>query len=212
MLKRLTKQSQKLTLIKIKIKKFIIQQLWLYIIVISSIVLCSWVFNRWLEGLMFCIAHVCIRRVFDKQFHFNKTAYCLALTLAIIWFAIPITLPIAVSLLSSIPIAFLICFIGFYAQDRIDLQRQNKDLEHEIKAIIEELNKYKQIDIYKMTQEELRQYGASQHLSEVQIDILCMRVFDHLKISEMCKYANYGRTTIKYHLGQIKQKLNLTTF
>lgn len=212
MLQTLKKKSKKFLLTKIAIKNFIKHQLWIYLVVISSIALCSWVFNRWLEGLMFCIAHLSIRQVFDKQFHFNKTAYCLALTLAIIWFAIPITLPIAESLLSSIPIAFLICFFGFIAQDRIDLQKQNKDLEHEIKAIIEELNKYKQIDLYKMSKEELRQYGASQHLSEVQIDILCMRVFDHLKISEMCKYANYGRTTIKYHLGQIKQKLNITTF
>ena len=38
------------------------------------------------------------------------------------------------------------------------------------------------------------------------------RVSDVIKISEICKYANYGRTTIKYHLGQIKRKLNLTTF
>lgn len=161
---------------------------------------------------MFCIAHTVIRMNFDRQLHFHSKAYCACLTLAIIWFSIPITLPITVSLLSSIPIAFVICYLGYLIADRIDLQKQNKSLEHEITAIIDELNKYKQIDIYKMSQEELRQYGASQHLSEVQIDILCMRVFEHLKISEMCKYANYGRTTIKYHLGQIKQKLNLVTF
>ena len=212
MLQTLKKKSKKLVLIKISIRDFIKYQLWVYLLVIGSVALCSYIFNKWIEGIMFCIAHITIRRAFDKQFHFNKTAYCLSLTLAIIWFAIPITLPITVSLLSSIPVAFLICLFGFIAQDRIELQLKNKDLEHELTAIIVELDKYKQIDIYKMTQEELRQYGASQQLSEVQIDILCMRVFDHLKISEMCKYANYGRTTIKYHLGQIKQKLNLTTF
>ena len=212
MLQTLKKKSKKIVLIKLAIRDFIKYQLWVYLIVIASVILCSWVFNRWIQGIMFCVAHIFIRNAFDKQFHLNKTAYCLSLTLAIIWFAIPITLPFTISLLSSIPIAFIICFIGFIAQDRMEIYLQNKDLEHEFKAITEELNKYKQIDIYKMTKEELRQYGASQKLSEVQIDILCMRVFDHLKISEICKYANYGRTTIKYHLGQIKQKLKLTTF
>lgn len=212
MLQTLKKKSKKIVLLKISIRDFIKDELWLYLIAILNVVFCSWIFNRWLEGLMFCIAHLSIRPVFDKQFHLYTNSYCLSLTLAIIWFAIPITLPIAVSLLSSIPVAFLICFFGFIAQDRIEMHEKNKDLEHEIKAIIEELNKYKQINLYKMSKEELRQYGASQHLSEVQIDILCMKIIDNLKISEICKYANYGRTTIKYHLGQIKQKLNITTF
>lgn len=160
---------------------------------------------------MFCIAHVCIRRVFDKQFHFNKTAYCLSLTLAIIWFAIPITLPIAVSLLSSIPIAFLICLAGFIAQDRIDAVKQCNKLETTLNSLVSELQKYKQLDIYNMTENDLRQYGASQGLSEQQIDILCMRIYDHLKISEICKYGHYHRNTIGYHLEQIKNKLNITT-
>lgn len=73
---------------------------------------------------MFCIAHTCIRNAFDKQFHFNSTAYCLSLTLAIIWFAIPITTSLTASLLGSIPIAFLICFFGFIAQDRVDLLKE----------------------------------------------------------------------------------------
>ena len=160
---------------------------------------------------MFAVAHIEIRKAFDKQFHFNKTAYCLSLTLAIIWFAIPITLPLAVSLLSSIPIAFGICFFGFLAQDRLDLIAHNNYLEREITSLIDEIRLYKQVDLYKLTEEELRQWGASQQLSEVQQDILCMRVLEHLKISEICKYHNYGRSTIKYHLGQIKQKLGITT-
>lgn len=79
---------------------------------------------------MFVVAHIIIRKAFDKQFHFDKTAYCLTLTCAIIWFAIPITFPVATSLLCSIPVAFLICFFGYLAQDRVDLikSRKGKDI------------------------------------------------------------------------------------
>lgn len=211
MLKTLKKKSKKLILIKINLRNFIKYQLLTYVVILSSIALCAWFFNRWVEAFMFVVVHICIRNSFDKQFHFNKTAYCLSLTLAIIWFAIPVTLPITASLLSSIPIAYLICFFGFLAQDRIEVILKNKDLTREIDSLISEINLYKQIDIYHMTEEELRQYGAKNQLSEVQIDILCCRIFQHLKISEICKYYNYGRTTIKYHLGQIKQKLGITT-
>lgn len=211
MLKPLKKKSKNLILLKISIRDFIKKQLLSYLLVIGSTLLCSWLFNRWVQGLMFCIAHICIRRAFDKQFHFNNTAYCLSLTLAIIWFAIPITMPLASSLLSSIPIAYLICFFGFIAQDRLDIILKNYDLERETDSLLSELKLYKNLDIYNMSEEELRQYGAKNQLSEVQIDILCYRIFQHLKISEICKYYNYGRTTIKYHLGQIKQKLGITT-
>ena len=78
---------------------------------------------------MFAIAHIVIRRVFDKQFHFAATAQCLILTCAIIWFSIPITMQISASLLSSIPIAFAVCFFGYLAQDRVDLLKAMKDKE-----------------------------------------------------------------------------------
>lgn len=110
--------------LKLSIKDFITDELWIYVIIIGSIALCSWLFNRWIEGLMFVIAHLVIRRVFDKQFHFSETAYCLILTLAIVWFAIPITLSVTTSLLSSIIIAFIVCFIGYLAQDRVDLLKE----------------------------------------------------------------------------------------
>lgn len=122
MLKNLKNKKPRFKIFKIKAIDFIKRQLWVYAIVIASILLSSWIFNKWIEGIMFCIAHICIRNAFDKQFHFKKTAYCLTLTLAIIWFAIPITLPLATSLLSSIPIAFAICFFGFVVQDWVDLK------------------------------------------------------------------------------------------
>lgn len=112
--------------LKLSIKDFITDELWIYVIIIGSIALCSWIFNRWLEGLMFVIAHLVIRRVFDKQFHFSETAYCLILTLAIVWFAIPITLSVTTSLLSSIIIAFIVCFVGYVAQDRVDLLKEKR--------------------------------------------------------------------------------------
>lgn len=126
MLKTLRKRSKKCARARIRIVDFLKYELWVYTIVFVSLLLCAWLFNRWIEGLMFCIAHTVIRNAFDKQFHFNKTAYCLILTCAIIWFAIPITLPVEISLLSSIAVAFLVCFFGYLAQDRMDLLKATR--------------------------------------------------------------------------------------
>ena len=121
---RREKRKKNLRKLKLSIKDFITDELWIYVIIIGSIALCSWLFNRWIEGAMLIVAHLIIRKVFNKQFHFSETAYCIMLTLGIVWFAIPITLPVSTSLLSSIPLAFMICFFGYLAQDRVDLLKE----------------------------------------------------------------------------------------
>lgn len=65
------------------------------------------------------------------------------------------------------------------------------------------------VDIYKMTEDELRQYGASKGLSEVQQDILVFRVIEHMRICDIADYRKFCRPTVKYHLDKIKKKLKL---
>ena len=143
---------------------------------------------------MFCVAHICIRQVFDKQFHFNSTAYCLTLTLAIIWFAIPITLPLATSLLSSIPIAFLICFFGYLAQDRVDLLLQVKKLNKDIERLIEKISHK---DIYAMNETELYNHCRNCGLDDVECKIAYYVVIERLKGKELYEAIGYSEAQAK---------------
>ena len=181
-------------LLKLKFKNFIKYQLWQYLIVFSSIAFCSWFFNRWIEGAMLCVAHTCIRKAFNKQFHFNKTAYCLMLTLALIWFTIPITAPIGVSLLSSIPIAFIVCFVGFLAQDRIDTYVKIKQLNKRINELLELINHK---DIYAMSEQELYEHCRSRGLSEEDCRIAYFIVIERLKGRELYDAIGYSERQSK---------------
>ena len=197
--------------IKLKLEKFLKEELWQYTLVIAFVFICAWIFNKYIEAILFCIAHIVIRKYFDKQYHSGSIAICIFITLSVTFFGILYTFPLTLSLLSTIPICFLISWVGYIAQDRIDNIRNNKILQNELDSILLRIKEYERTDLYKMTKNELRQYGASKGLSEVQQDILVMRVIEHLKISEICRYRNYGRTTIKYHIAQIKQKLDIKT-
>lgn len=194
MLQPLRKNSRKKIKFQIKFEKFIKKQLPSYVIVIASITLCAWLFNRWLEAIQFCVAHCFIRKEFDKQFHFHKTYHCLVLTLAIIWFAIPITLPITASLLSSIPIAFLICYFGCLAQDRIDLIIANRKLNKYIEELLSQLNHK---DIYSMTDDELYEHCRSRGLSEEECRIAHFVVIDRLKGKELYEAIRYSERQSK---------------
>ena len=189
---------------KLRIKDFIIDELWKYLIVFASIFLCAWVFDKWIEAGMFCIAHICIRNAFDKQFHFNSTALCLSLTLAIIWFSIPITMPIATSLLGSIPVAFLICFVGFVAQDRVDLLIEVKRLEDYANDLLLKLNHK---DIYAMNEDELYEHCRNCGLSEEDCKIAYLIVIERLKGKELYQAINYSERHTKRKRKDILDKI-----
>lgn len=194
MLKTLNKKSKQLLILKIRVKDFIKQQLWVYLVVFASIALCSWLFDKWIEGIAFCIAHTAIRTAFDKQFHFNTTAYCLSLTLTIIWFAIPITLPLATSLLSSIPVAFLICFFGYLAQDRLDKAIKIRKLEKHIKELIDQIIHK---DIFAMSEDELYAHCRSRGLDDSDCKIAYFLIIERLKGKELYEAIGYSERQTK---------------
>ena len=183
----------------------------LYVTLFISAFIPALIWNKWAEAVIFIICHSFVRPQFKKQYHHIIPAVCRTISACVVFFGISFMLPLNLSFFSAIPICYFISWVGFIKKKNDELEIRCDELEIEIETILMEIKRYKHIDIFKMTEEELRQYGASNKLSETQLDILCLRVFKHLKISEICEYYNYGRTTIKYHLAQIKEKLGITT-
>ena len=106
---------------------------------------------------------------------------------------------------------FALMFAGIFIYYIVCVHKCDSSLQRELDSIISEMEKYNGIDIYNMAETDLRQYGASKGLSEEQINILCFRIYNHLKIGKICNYLHFGRETIKYHLEQIKSKLGITS-
>ena len=201
---KLKKMKNKIAF-KMQLEKFFKEQLWVYLIVLSTVVFCAWLFDKWIEGAMVIISHTCIRNAFDKQFHFNKTAYCLTLTLCIVWFAIPVSLPVTTSLLSSIPISFLIGFIGFIAQDRVDVRKDIKELE---KYVLELVRKINHKDIYAMSEDELYEHCRNCGLSEDDCKLAYFVVIERLQGKELYQaLPYYAPITVKRKRAKIMAKI-----
>lgn len=141
---------------------------------------------------MFCISHTVIRRAFEKQFHLNTTALCMSFTLAVIWFAIPYTFSITVSLLSSIPIAFLICLLGFILQDYIDVKT------------------YKQKTIFDLPKDKLIEYMENSLLSLEEKDAIQYYVIDKMKGERFYNAMGYSkRQSLRIYKSAIEKINNL---
>lgn len=201
------KKSQKLKKLSIKIRDFIVDELWVYLIVLGSIALVSWLFDKWIEGIMFCIAHTVVRGVFSKQFHFHTTSFCLSLTLQIIWFVIPSIFSVQISLLASIPVSFVIAMIGYIVQELIDTKQQVAKLERYSTQLLMELQAKSTKDIYAMTEDELYEHCRSCGLDEEDCKIAYFIVIERLKGKELYHALPYGEATIKRKRLKIMSKI-----
>lgn len=110
--------------IRLKTEKFIKEQLWQLLLVVAFVALCAWIFEKPVEAVCFCVAHVVIRANFDKQYHSSVTRICLFITSLVVFFGILFCLPIGTSLLSAIPVAFAVAFVGYLIAYKIESEEE----------------------------------------------------------------------------------------
>ena len=166
-----------------------------YVVILVALFSVSWVCDKVINTIIILMSYGATRWVFPLTYHAKTDKGCIMFSIACFSIGIIIALPINLSIVVSVIVGMAISTFLFFLQYFLDLIADQKAKEKEY--------------LYKMTETELRQHGASKGLSEIQQDILVHRIIENLKITEICEYRKYGRTTIKYHIGEIKKKLNL---
>lgn len=166
-----------------------------YLVILLALFSVSWIFDKVINTVIILMSYGGTRCVFPLTYHAKTDKGCIMFSIACFSIAIIIALPINLSIEANVIVGMAISTFLFFLQYFLDLIAEQKAKEKDY--------------LYKMTEIELRQHGASKGLSEIQQDILVHRIIENLKISKICEYRQYGRTTIKYHIGEIKKKLNL---
>lgn len=70
------------------------------------------IFDKWVEAVIFIVCHTLIRQQFKDQYHHIIPAMCRIITAAVFFFGICFVLPTELSLISAIPINYLISWVG----------------------------------------------------------------------------------------------------
>ena len=189
------------TSIKLKIEKFFTEQLWQLLIVIAFLFMSAFIFDKYIESILFCVSHHLIRYAFKKQFHSGKTAVCLTFTFGVAWIGISNTLPLELSLVSSIPICFIISFLGFIAQDRLDLYVINKELK-------QKLENKGEFNTDTCTKEELVARCGELGFSETNTNLAIEFFINKTKQSKLADNLCVDESTIRIRKLRLKKKLN----
>ena len=125
------------------------------------------------------------------------------------FFGVSFMLPLELSLLSAVPICYFISWVGFVKKTSDDLEVKCDELENKIAILIDRLKEYKNIDIYKMSEAELRQYAQSKGLSENICETLVLKVIQNYRWVDIEKERNFTKEGIRYHKERIIKALEI---
>lgn len=191
---------------KLKLKLFFTRQVWIYLFHISSVCLCCYITNKWIEGISFVFAHCVLRYKFKYQYHSEN--HCCALTTFIIWTAISTIKNITYNLLFSIFIAFLICWAGDAVQEKITLQCTVHELEKEIKNIKAKFKKDTTFNLKTCTKDEFLCQCRKNNLSKDSTDIAVLYFYEKSKtLWDLATEYNIEYDSIKKRTNRIKKYL-----
>ena len=181
---------------KIKIKLFLLN--FIFELIVNSIILfIAFISDKIIEILLFYIVWRVFRFAYPKIFHCKlntplmSIVGCLFCSILCFMVATKLMFNISISIFSSVIVGICINYLLYKAQDYLELKKQVAK---------------QTIDIYKMTEDELRAYARSRGLSEMIIDSLVLRVIHNYKWVEIQNERNYTKDGIRYH----KEKINKT--
>lgn len=180
-----------------------------HLLVMGSVFVVATIFSKYFEAICFLVAFFSLRYKFDTTYHSDSIVICMALTVSIFSISVIICPPIYMYILVSILCAYIDCLCLWFIQDWLNKIKENKILNTQLYETIMQLKHYKNIDLYKMSETELRQYAQSKGLSEVICDTLVLKIIHNYRWVDIQKERNYSKDGIRYHKKQIISKLNV---
>lgn len=191
-----------------KVREFI-RILPYHILVMGSVFIVATIFGKYLEALCFLTAFFSLRYKFPTTYHSDSVIVCMTLTISIFSLSIVICPPIYTYVFFCILFAYLDCFILWFIKDHKDQKMHNKIIDLQLYEVMCELKEYKKIDLFKMTEQELRQFAQSRGLSETMCDTLVLKIIHNYRWVDIQKQLNFSKDGIRYHKEKIIEKLNI---
>lgn len=186
------------------------------ILIFSLVFLTAYIFNKYVEAVVYLTSFFCLRYKFKTTFHYESVFYCIVTTIALFVLSIIFSPPVTISLLGSVLFGFVDTWALWFIQDRFDHKFASKmferiayDYDQQISELLDRIKQYEDIDLYKMTEEELREYAQSKGLSETICDTLVLKVIHNYRWIDIQKQLNFSKDGIRYHKERIVEKLNI---
>ena len=181
------------------------------IIILSLIVGGAWAINKVLLAppiiLSFRLARVKIETKYDVL-HLATILGCMIVSTGICLFGVYISLPIGVSLISSIIVGVGFAIITWYIQDMINIVAKNAELEKEIEKLTESIEKDKKFDVDSCTEEQLvarcRKLKMSPDATQLAVELFIRKTKQSVIADNLC----IEEKSVQQQKRRLRKKLN----
>lgn len=171
------------------------------IVVIVASTIPALIWGKWLEAIIFLVAHTLIRPQFKRQFHHIIPAICRQITGIVFFFGISFVIPIEYSFLSAVPINYLVGWVGE--------TRATKDYyERKYLELAKQLNKPQEFNVLSCTEDELVARCKELGFSEENIELAIHFFIKKTKQSKIADMLFVDEKSVQQHKRRMKQKLN----
>lgn len=171
------------------------------IVSVIAIFIPAFLFNKWIEGIVFFFCHWFIREQFPKQYHHIIPSMCRLITSVVFFFGVSFVLPLGLSLVSAIPINYFIGWVGY-------TKKQADYYELKYYRLKEKLEAKKDFNTDTCTEEELISRCKELRLSEENINLAIEFFIKKTKQSELADKYCIEEKSIQQNKRRMKQKLN----
>lgn len=183
-----------------------IRNAFIYLFVIAAILPIVWLTGRYIEAFLLICAFLTLRYKFDTTYHHDKTHICLFITLSVACVSIPITLPINISILSGVFVAFAITYVAWLVQAYLNSQESNKRLRA---RNVELTERVRVADVYSMNEGGIRALCKSNFLDPIDEEIAVQRLIYRLKGQELYDKIGYSKAQMTRREKHIEQVLGV---
>lgn len=176
----------------------------LILAIITSIVaifLPAFLLDKWIEAIFFFICHWLIREQFPKQYHHIVPSMCRQITSAVFFFGVCFVLSKGLSILSAIPINYLIGWVGF-------TKKQADVYEIKYNRLKEKLEAKKEFSTETCTEQELIARCKELHLSEENTNLAIEFFVKKTKQSKIADELCINEKSVQIRKKRLKEKLN----
>ncbi len=159
----------------------------------------AFLLDKHIEAVFLLVLYGFIRYKFPKTFHHHNTYWCVFWSIVSMWLCIVASLPLQYSILSTVIVAIILCFILYKIQDYVDVRAELAEVTVPMS---------KPFDVSTCTREEMiarcRKVGLSKDSTDIAIAYFVEKSMSLWDIAE--KY-NIEYDSAKLRVIRIKKKL-----
>lgn len=147
----------------------------LYSIIYLGIIAAGILNHRYIETVFIFISYISLRYCFPKTFHSKIVYRCVFWSIVSYWIGIPHTLPIGVSIFSSVIVGFAITYVLYIIQDYVDFKEK------------------KELTLFDLPKDRLQEYIDNSTLKDEERLALKFYVIDHYKGEQFYNAMGYSK-------------------